>query len=374
VQQAFGFGARVITHCEVTSLVTQEGELPAQVSARDHLSGQELQFVAPLVINATGAWIDGMRNRAQVGDQVVQNSKGIHLIVDHIAQSPLIMSTVAKGKVFFVIPIDSERTLVGTTDTSIQGNPDDVNPDGKEVMELLQQLFYFFPYLKQGPNLLEAIESYKQVHVRDVYWGIRPLLFQKGSTLEATREHRLIKDKTRFWSLPGVKLTAARAAGYEAAIQAWGFLRPQVAIPPVIWDPLPGGEFKNFERFVEDAEKRFKLEDNSEKLIRYLVSQYGTRYVEVLQWAQRESYFSERIVPEEPWIYAQAAYAVHEEMVLTLNDLLWRRTKWAHYRDLPPEAVRRLAETLGQYLSWTAEEIEAQIDQYCAELKKHRLP
>ncbi len=238
-------------------------------------------------------------------------------------------------------------------------------------MELLQQLFHCFPYLKHGANLLEAIERYKKVHVRDIYWGVRPLLFQKGSTLSASREHRLIKDLPRFWSFPGVKLTAGRAAGYEAAVEAWQMLRPKAPVPTVTWDSLPGGELWDFERFVSEAERRFKLGANSQAIIKYLISTYGTRYVEVLQWAQREPSYSEPIIPEEPWILAQAAYAVHEEMVLTLNDFLWRRVKWAHYRDLPQDAIQKVAETLGRYLSWTETEILEQIRQYHgSELKK----
>jgi glycerol-3-phosphate dehydrogenase len=371
-QQAARHGAKVATHCEVIAIDTSN-DLSIRIVARDLITRKTFEFRTSLVINATGAWIDLLRGAAVVPGSVLQNSKGIHLVVDAIATTPLIFSTAVKGKVFFVIPIDSERSLVGTTDTPVPAPPDDVRADDRDVMELLHQLFQFFPYLKQGPNLQQAIDSYKQVHVRDVYWGIRPLLRQGQSTLESSREHRLIKDRPRFWSLPGVKLTAGRAAGYETAVEAWNFLRQQADLPSVTWDSLPGGEFWNFERFVRDAQKRFKLADHSEDLIRFLVSLYGTRYVEILQWAQREARFSDRVLPEESWIFAQAAYAVHEEMVMTLNDFLWRRTKWAHYRDLPPEAIDALSQILGQFLNWSEEERQKEIQDYRAEFKRHRL-
>jgi len=337
------------------------------------MSGQTFDVSAALVINASGAWIDHVRHHFGMGGELVQKSKGIHLVVDHIADSPLIMTSSTKGKVFFVIPIDSERTLVGTTDTPLTENPDQATAESRDVLELLQQLFYYFPYLKQGSNLLEAIEGYKKVHVRDVYWGVRPLLLQNESTVAASREHRLIKDLPRFWSFPGVKLTAGRAAGEEAALEAWAFLRKGVPVPVVHWDSLPGGELWDMTRFVNDAQKRFKLGQNSQVLIHYLISMYGTRYVEVLQWAQREPSYSDRIVPEEPWIYAQAAYAVQEEMVLTLNDFLWRRTKWAHYRNMPDEALLKIAQILGSYLDWTEETVKRQIADFQTELKRHRV-
>jgi len=371
-QQAAQHGAKVATHCEVIAIDASDGQL-VRIVARDAITRKTFEFRTPLVLNASGAWIDEVRKEAELSGSLLENSKGIHLVVDHIVSTPLIMSTAVKGKVFFVLPIDPARSLVGTTDTPVSVAPDAVRPEERDVTELLHLLFHFFPYLKQGPNLLEAISSYKRVHVRDVYWAIRPLLRQDQSTLTASREHRLVKDLPRLWSLPGVKLTSGRAAGHEAAVEAWRFLRPKAAVPSVPWDSLPGGELWDFERFVNDAQKRFKLETDSEGLIRYLISMYGTRYVEVLQWAQREPHFSDRLLPDEPWIFAQAAYAVHEEMVLTLNDLLWRRTKWAHYRDLPSEVIEALARTLGQFLSWSDEERQKQIQDYQMELKKHRL-
>jgi glycerol-3-phosphate dehydrogenase len=372
-QQAARYGARIATYAAALS-VDCVGDAAPRVSGLDYLGGQTFELLPPLAVNATGAWIDDVRATAGLKAPLVRKSRGIHLIVDHIADSPLIMSAAAKGKVFFVIPFDSERSLVGTTDTPTDAVPDQTRPDAKEVQELLQQLFYFFPYLKQGPNLQEAMESYKQVHVRSVTWGVRPLLYHEGPTLKATREHRLVKDRPCLWSIPGVKLTAARGAGFEVAAKAWRHLRPNDPLPKVTWDSLPGGELWEYERFVRDAKRRFRLGGDSEDIIAYLVSAYGTRYVEVLQWAQRESHLSERVLAGEPWIYAEAAYAAHEEMVLTLNDFLWRRTKWALLRALPPDAVERIAAILGQFLSWTPEALRAQIQSFHEELARHQLP
>jgi len=235
-----------------------------------------------------------------------------------------------------------------------------VRADERDMTELLQHLLYYFPNLKQP-------------HVRDVYWGVRPLLHQKGSTPAASREHRLVKSTPSFWSFPGVKLTAARAAGEEAAFEAWGFIRRSAPRPEVTWDPLPGGDLTDFDNYVRFAQKRFNLGIQSDAMVAYLVSMYGTRFVELVQWSLREPHYINPILPGEPWILAQAAYAVHEEMVLTLNDFLWRRTKWAHWRDLPDTAVRKIAETLGFHLQWSSVEVQKQMMEYNKELKKHRL-
>jgi len=191
-----------------------------------------------------------------------------------------------------------------------------VLPEARDITELLQQLFYFFPYLKQGANLMEAIEVYKQVHVR-ILLGCSPgFCIQKDSTLTASREHKLIKDLPGFWSFPGVKLTAGRAAGYEAALEAWNFLRKGVPVPAVTWDSLPGGELWDYDRFARDAERRFKLGS----AFRCSDSISSCQCMAHVMWKfsngrNANRIFSDPLLPDEPWILAQAAYAVHEEMI-----------------------------------------------------------
>jgi glycerol-3-phosphate dehydrogenase len=71
---------------------------------------------------------------------------------------------------------------------------------------------------------------------------------------------------------------------------------------------------------------------------------------------------------------AEAAYAAREEMVLRLNDFLWRRTKWAHYRDLPAAALDRIAEVLARELGWTLERKGEELGLFDQERRRHRLP
>jgi len=369
-QEAARRGARILTYTEVLGFSPQE--TIQKVSYRDRITDESYDISQPLVINATGAWIDEVRQSGGWRQPRLRLSKGIHLVVDHLAEVPLIFSTQTKGQVFFVLPFGREASIIGTTDTAVDGSPDEAAPDGRDVFELIRRLFHFFPYLRQGSHLMEAIELYKQVHVRDVYWGIRPLLRQSGSTVSASREHAVIKESPSFWSIPGVKLTAGRAVGEEVAREAWNILRKSAA-PEIAFRPLPGGEFKDYDFFVQEAQKRFRLGENSDDIIAYLVSTYGTRYVEVLRWADHEPHYRERVLADEPWIHAQAAHAVEEEMVLTLNDFLWRRTKWSHLRDIPDTSLHRIVNVLAERLDWAPDDVEHQLAEYRTEWQRHRL-
>src|SRR6185437_8067890 len=247
--------------------------------------------------------------------------------------------------------------------------PDKSKIEDREVQELIQRLFRFFPYLKQGAHFAEAMELYKQVHVKGVMWGYRPLLRQASASLRASREHRLIRDGASFWSIPGVKLTAARAAGEEVARAAWRLLR-QKNPRRLGLEALPGGEIEEYDRFLSDAQRRFRLGEKSDDIIAHLVSLYGTRYVEILHRADEEPHYRERVLPEEPWIPAQAAYAADQEMVLSLNDFLWRRTKWAQAREIPDASLHRVVNVLAARLDWGPDEVEKQLEDFFAERER----
>ena len=370
-QMAARYGARILTYTEAGNFQNQR-EAPSPLILNDALSGKTQNVMPKLTINAAGAWIDGLRAEAGFEGERVSPSKGIHLVVDHIASAPLIFSTEIRYKVFFVIPWGDDTSLVGTTDTPVQGSIDSVRAEDREVQDLIRRLFQFFPYLRQGENIQKAVDAYRKVHVRDVYWGVRPLLHQNGNSMEASRAHQLVKDAPHFWSVPGVKLTAARAAGEEVARAAWKFLRGK-RIPQKGMEALPGGEFSDYDDFVRQAQNRFKLDGRQEAILPYLVSRYGTRYLEVLRRADEEPHYRETIFPDEPWIPAEARYAADEEMVLTLNDFLWRRTKWAHQRDIPDANLHRIVNVLASQLEWSPDEVVRQLEAYQAERKRHRV-
>jgi glycerol-3-phosphate dehydrogenase len=369
-QKAGEFGARVINHASLVSLTESSGQLTGAV-ARDEVTQTLFPIHAKLIINASGPWIDGIRQLVGLTEPIVQNSKGIHLIVDRVAEYPLIFAGDQRGQVFFVIPIGRRLTLVGTTDTPHPDSPDDAAPSRADIEQLIRRLFRFFPGLRPSADSDEAaVRRYEKDHVHEVYWGLRPLLRQSRSTVNASREHKLFKEAKGLWSVPGVKLTAGRVVGEQIAREAWNALRGNTP-PGRTLVALPGGEFGDFRSYVMQA--RNKMGVYSDDQLKYLIGRYGTLYAEVLRWADREPGYRDKVLADEFWMYAEAAYAVHYEMVMTLNDFLWRRSRWARLRDLPDAAVLRIADILGHYLKWSKPDLQRQVESFKKELKTHRL-
>jgi glycerol-3-phosphate dehydrogenase len=294
------------------------------VELRDEFSKRTVQVKPRLIMNCAGAWIDTVRHLAGLSGELVTRSRGTHLIVDRIAEDPLLFSAPEKGRVFFVLPVGSGASVIGTTDILERGDPDASRPAQEECQALLQLLKRFFPD--------------KTPAVRSLYWGVRPLFKQEGHVSDASREHKLVREKKSFWSLPGVKLTAGRAAGEEAARAAYAFLTNKTAVP-VHLGILPG------------ADREARLRD----------------------WLEKHPEDRIPVVPEESWQIGEAGFCASEEMALTLNDFLWRRVKWPLYRDISDVSLRRLAQSMGRVLGWGEDPMELQLQDFQRVLKQHRI-
>ncbi len=369
-QRAAELGARMITRATVVSF-DEPGRGPACVHVRDGMTGQPFSLRARLIVNAAGAWIDQIRALAGLKQPLLRNSSGIHLIVDRLADDPLIFSTRVPGQVFFVLPF-GRRSLIGTTDTPQPGPPDAVRPGTAEVRQLIGELSRRFPATSSTDGSdARARRDYLAAHGHGLRWGIRPLLRADGSTLHASRAHRLVKDSAWLWSLPGVKLTAGRQAGEQAARAAWQALR--AGTPPARQlSALPGGDFADMPTLLAEAMQRHGTWPHDQLV--HLTGRYGAAYADVVRWADAEPQGRERVLPDEPWIHAEAAYAVHQEMALSLNDFLWRRTRWAELRDLPDPVVDRIAAVLGRHLQWSPATCVAEVEAFRAERSLRAAP
>jgi glycerol-3-phosphate dehydrogenase len=369
-QKASENGARVINHASLVSFTENDGKLTG-ATCRDELTQTLFPVVARHIVNATGPWIDEIRQLAGLNTPILQNSKGVHLIVNRVAEYPLILSSSVRGQVFFIIPIGRHLSLLGTTDTPYTQAPDEARYERDDVAELIQRLFRFFPKLKPPAGALEeSVKIYRKTQVREVYWGLRPLFQQKGSTLKASRDYRLFKEDKGLWSIPGVKLTAGRAVGKELARALWMQLRGG-SIPGRTLHTLPGGEFSDFRSYV--MQERVKRGAYSDDQLKYLIGRYGTLYTEVIRWAELEPAYREKVLQDEYWMYAEVVYAVESEMAMTLNDFLWRRVRWARLRELPESVVTQVADLMGRHLKWTKAELQNQITAYKKELKAHKV-
>lgn len=233
-------GAHMRNHTQVVGLVATSSGW--EVKLRDGLTQESSTLNARCVVNATGVWVDQLRQLAQtaagpVGSPhhaLVKPSQGVHLVVSRakfpINEAVLVPRT-SDGRVLFALPWLG-ATLIGTTDTPRQDAPLEPRPMREELEFLFREA-----HRSLGVSLSPA-------DVLSVWAGLRPLVDTQssaGRTSTVSREHLIAREAPCFVTVTGGKWTTYRAMAQEvlSTLQAAGDL-------PVVTQPVDVRHHKLF--------------------------------------------------------------------------------------------------------------------------------
>jgi glycerol-3-phosphate dehydrogenase len=351
VQDAARLGAEVANHVEVVELF-RNGDRVRGARVHDRIAAASFDLHAHVIVNATGVWLDGLRTPRT--SPTIRPTKGIHIFLPRAKvgnRHALALTTRRDRRIVFVLPWD-DLTLVGTTDTDFQGDPEHVVPDAGDVAYLLDAVNDAFP---------EA-----NVHPEDVvsaYAGLRPLIRgnrAQHSESDISREHAIFLDPDGLISIAGGKLTTHRAmaeAVVTMAAQRLGRGRASQTREMPFGPPVrPLEEFIAL-GFDEPTALRLQGRHAPEQLRRHLDSP-----------AARD-----RIVEGRPDVWAQVNVAVREEMAMTLADVLVRRLGlFYEAKDQGFDAAPEVASRMGLLLGWDAARTEREVEEYRALVIAHR--
>ncbi|NQV15208.1 FAD-dependent oxidoreductase [bacterium] len=184
----------VIVHCDVQNIAWDSTGFILYSSAGN--------FRAPVLVNATGPWIDEVNEKYSFpANFQLRKVSGIHLIFDGLVVPELMFMQTRERRVFFIIPEpESNQTLIGTTEREEHESMDLLNAKEADIQYLLDQIN---AYLKPD-------HQFQREDVRDIYIGVRPLVRKKGAMSDVSREYKLdlhTKGDTKLLHIFGGKLT-----------------------------------------------------------------------------------------------------------------------------------------------------------------------
>ncbi len=211
VWTATGQGAALVNYCRAESFLMDD-ELVAGVVARDVESGAECEIRARVVINATGAFSDGVRRTADSSaEPMIAPSQGAHIVLDRSflpGDSAIMVPHTTDGRVMFAIPWHG-HTLVGTTDTPVEGVALEPKPMAEEIDFILENAAR---YLDRPPTRADVLSAFA---------GIRPLVKSgAGSTAGMSRDHSIHIDRNGLLTVAGGKWTTYRRMAEDCVNQA----------------------------------------------------------------------------------------------------------------------------------------------------------
>lgn len=353
-------GALVATYLEARGFDLAAGRIRA-VRLTDRLTGEDLEVRASVVVNASGPWSDEVRND---GDHLLLLSKGAHVVVPRarlgLSQAVTLLSPV-DGRVMFALPW-GDLSYVGTTETPFEGPPEDVTASADDVIYLLRSANAVFPDARLQPDDVVA-----------TWAGIRPLVRPRnGRSAGAVSREHVITERPGLISIVGGKLTTYRRMARDVVDRVAARLheldgRPMPPRAPTDREPLPGGETADLEAIAREAEQ----EGLSSPTARRLVRRYGSEAPAIARLAAGNPTLAAPVAPGGLALRAELVHVAQREMVVTLCDLLVRRTHV--FYETPGHAAAEaeaLAALVGPELGWTEDRCRTEADAYRAHVAR----
>jgi glycerol-3-phosphate dehydrogenase len=205
-------GAAVVNYCKVTSLLKKGGAVSG-ITIHDVIGNQHYTINAKAVINATGVFTNAILNMDEPGQQnLVAPSQGVHLVVDKKffpGSHALMIPKTDDGRVLFAVPWHN-KVVLGTTDTPVEQIVVEPKPLEEEINFILHH----------ANRYLEA--TIERADVTSMFAGLRPLVKQKHAkkTSVLSRDHTILISTSKMVTVTGGKWTTYRRMAEDAVNHA----------------------------------------------------------------------------------------------------------------------------------------------------------
>jgi len=338
-------GATLLNYVEVTGL-EKEKDMLTGIQITDCIDGSKKTIKAKVVVNATGVFSDQIIRMDQPeAKPMIRPSQGVHLVIDKSflqGDHAIMVPHTTDGRVLFAVPWNGQ-VVVGTTDTPIDDALEEPIPMEEEIDFILENAS---AYMTKKPHRKD---------VKSVFVGLRPLAAtnnNKESTKEVSRHHKIIVSTSGLVSVLGGKWTTYRKMAEDAVntIQMVGGFQDRKCTTETL--PILGNDFN------VDFTNPYHF--------------YGTEApkIKALNPEKANQSLSEKLFISEN----QVLWAVQEEMAMTLEDVLARRTRCLFLdayetEKIAPEVVKIMSKVLKKDAQW----IEKELERFSLILKKYQL-
>nr|WP_315528459.1 FAD-dependent oxidoreductase [Carnobacterium maltaromaticum] len=349
-------GAYIANYVKVERFIYDVDGRVKGVYFHDELTGETGQIYAKKIINASGPWVDDLRelDDSKKG-KTMHLTKGVHLVIDE-SKFPI------SNAIYFDTPFDDKRmmfaipregkTYIGTTDTNYKGDP-------KEPGVTLADV----EYILAAANQMFDITPIQVADVESSWSGVRPLIHEEGKDpSEISRKDEIFHSESGLFTIAGGKLTGYRKMSEKVVDQVMlelsieeGRAYRKSATKNLI---LSGGDVGGgdlFDQFVaEKVEVGTHLGLDS-LTAEALVHRYGSNVDEVYSYLKASQGSA-----LEPVDYLMLHYGLEHEMVIKPIDYLLRRSSQLLFDSEHAKAVKELiVDEMAEYYDWD-EEVRAE--------------
>lgn len=349
-------GAYIANYVKVERFIYDvEGRVKG-VYFHDELTGETGQIYAKKIINASGPWVDDLRelDDSKKG-KTMHLTKGVHLVIDE-SKFPI------SNAIYFDTPFDDKRmmfaipregkTYIGTTDTNYKGDP-------KEPGVTLADV----EYILAAANQMFDITPIQVTDVESSWSGVRPLIHEEGKDpSEISRKDEIFHSESGLFTIAGGKLTGYRKMSekvvdqvmLELSIEEGRDYRKSATKNLILsGGDVGGGDF--FDQFVAGKVEVGTHLGLDSLTAEALVHRYGSNVDEVYSYLKASQGSA-----LEPVDYLMLHYGLEHEMVIKPIDYLLRRSSQLLFDSEHAKAVKELiVDEMAEYYDWD-EEVRAE--------------
>jgi glycerol-3-phosphate dehydrogenase len=350
-------GAHVLNYCEAITFNKNSDGIVDTVKVQDKLNNHEFEIRARAIVLACGHWTNQVVQTLDPSvPKRVRPTKGIHIITRRIYDKDYVLGLpINDGRIFFICPF-GKYNLIGTTDTDYTDDYDFVPVLEEDVEYLIEATNFLFPGLLQKEDIISA------------YSGLRPLIMSSNAKFESdvSRKHEIYKIKQNVFAIAGGKYTTFRSMSKELVDLLADLLGDKGKcrtdkVPLYGWVST---KRKHWDNWATIAEENLTIRYNLQPDIAQHLLRYGKNYLHLCELMDLNPLLRERISANRPYILAEIDYQVKHEKVVSLNDIMLRRTQLQLSDEQGMDCVERIADHLSKLLGWSSERRTAEISQY----------
>lgn len=316
--------------------------------------GTDYRVRPTAIVNAGGAWIDGVNAALGVPSQLMGGSKGAHLVVENSAllralNGHMIYFGTADGRVNLLYPFMG-RVLIGSTDHRIE-HPDDAVCSDEEADYLRVAVGEIFPDIPVTPE-----------QIRYRFSGVRPLPREGGDIGMVTRDHSIVEleldSGTPILCLIGGKWTTFRGFSEQVADRLLDLIGRKRVCGTRDMQIGGGRDYPDSDSRRAWVSARAESSGLSSARIEELLCRYGTRLDKMLPAL---SGGESMLIHLPGYSREELEWLCQNERVGSLADLFMRRTSIAISGQMTPQTVLETVDIPAQLFGWTAEKKLAEI-------------
>ena len=348
---AASYGAAVTNRCTLVEVTKdRDGKASGAVVEAD---GRRFAVRARVIVNAAGVWANDVRALDEgTHPDSIRPAKGVHITVpwDKVRNDIAVVIPVPKDKrSLFLVPWGPradgtfEHCYVGTTDTDYDGPLVDPQCTKDDIDYVLRALNF------------STTSGVTASDITGVWAGLRPLVkvAESGRTADLSRHHALNTSGSGVISITGGKLTTYREMAQDTIDAVVARL---------------GVKAKCRTRSLQFLGAKGFREQPAGTAAGHLAHRYGSLVADVQALIAVDASLGQPLVDGLPYLRAEAVYAAREEMALSLDDVLTRRTRARLLnRAAALAAAPAAAEVMATELGWDVDETARQLAHFTAQ-------